>query len=577
MRAIHLLLKTGLLVVLLLANAGAEIIPSGRRITWQGNVGVANGIPSRTTIYTTIPAGATLATVQAVLNSCPANQVVQLSAGSYNFNGVLFWQRTNNGVVLRGAGPGQTTITFTSGYIYMLNVFSTTALGTSVNLSADAIQGSNSLTVASVPSWCVPGILIGIDQLDDPSFVNSIGGEGASGTYRSQLGYGNRNAAQLVRVKAVTSTTITTELPLYWGWKTAQKAQVWEGGYDPTVWTARVGCGIENMTLTANFAYPGNNMIKMENCDSCWIKNVEIYKCAGGSAIQTNFCYRCEIRHCNIHESQSYDGGNGYGVAVYNYSCANLVEDNIFSTLHDSMTVIWGSGGNAFSYNFETSGRSDANQNPAISSHGCHVMMNLFEGNYCMDKCLFDFIHGSGSHETVARNVILGLNPGQTSVYRDQTCVSIEQYNRFCNFVGNILGTAGWHTVYLSNSDNYIAANSESSSSIYKIGGANNYGGNLSGGDTLRQESPLIHGNYDVVNAAQVWDPTISDHDIPSSYLYASKPAFFNALAWPPYDPSNPSGALTTNIPAGYRFVNGRDPATALAPAAPKNLRVSGP
>jgi hypothetical protein len=554
-----------------MANARGEIIPSGRRVTWQGNVGVANGIPDRTTIYETVPAGAPVATVQSVLTSCPPNQVVQLSAGNYSFGGVLDWQRVNNGVVLRGAGPAQTRITFTNGYIYMRNFFNTRALRTFVNLSADAVQGTNSLTVASMPSWCTLGILIGIDQLDDPTFVNSAGAEGQSGTYRASLGCGNRNAAQLVRVTGVTSKTITIELPLYCTWRKAQQAQVWEGGYDPTVHTPRIGCGIENMSLTANFAYSGANMIKMENCDSCWIKNVEIYKCAGGSAIQTNFCYRCEIRHCNIHHSQTYSAGNGYGVALYNYSCANRVEDNIFNTLHDNMAVISGSSGNAFSYNFETAGKSDSDQNPALSSHGVHTMMNLYEGNYCMDKCLFDFTHGSGSHQTLLRNVILADNPGQA---KDQTCVSIEYYNRFCNILGNILGVSGFQNLYMSNMANKEGCGRPE---IYRIGGYSNIDCDwTAGGDSMTVSSPIIHGNYDVVNAAQMWDPSITDQSIPNSYLYGSKPAFFNSLFWPPFVPSNPSAALPTNIPAGYRFINGNDPPT--TSALRTNLRnITGP
>ena len=84
--------------------------------------------------------------------------------------------------------------------------------------------------------------------------------------------------------------------------------------------------------------------------------------------------------------------------------------------------------------------------------------------------------------------------------------------------------------------------------------------------------SPIIHGNYDVVNAAQMWDPSITDQSIPNSYLYGSKPAFFYSLSWPPFDPANPRAALPTSIPAGYRFTNGNDPAA--APSAPTNLRI---
>jgi hypothetical protein len=48
---------------------------------------------------------------------------------------------------------------------------------------------------------------------------------------------------------------------------------------------------------------------------------------------------------------------------------------------------------------------------------------------------------------------------------------------------------------------------------------------------------------------------------------YSSKPAYFNSLAFPPFDPTNPGNTTAANvpagakvIPAGYRFLYGTDP-----------------
>jgi PKD repeat protein len=68
------------------------------------------------------------------------------------------------------------------------------------------------------------------------------------------------------------------------------------------------------------------------------------------------------------------------------------------------------------------------------------------------------------------------------------------------------------------------------------------------------------HGNWDVVNNSIVWDPTNPDHNLPASLAFASKPDWFGDRPWPAYDPANPSAAVVTNIPAGYRFVFGVDP-----------------
>ncbi|MGB5660025.1 MAG: hypothetical protein WBO54_11130, partial [Thermoanaerobaculia bacterium] len=49
-----------------------------------------------------------------------------------------------------------------------------------------------------------------------------------------------------------------------------------------------------------------------------------------------------------------------------------------------------------------------------------------------------------------------------------------------------------------------------------------------------------------------VWDPTISDHDLPNSYYLTSKPSFFGDLRWPAFgsDLSPRIGSL----PAKYCF-----------------------
>jgi len=109
------LLKIGLLVLVAAGHSLGEIIPPNRIITWQGkwlaSLGASRIAP---TIYQTIPAGASLATVQNAVNNCPANQVIDLSAGNYSWDGTLDWRRSD--VVLRGAGPSKTIITFTDGF-----------------------------------------------------------------------------------------------------------------------------------------------------------------------------------------------------------------------------------------------------------------------------------------------------------------------------------------------------------------------------------------------------------------------------------------------------------------------------
>src|SRR6185369_2598627 len=64
--------------------AVGEIIPANRRTDWSSSaVGVPGGIPTRTTIYRSLAAGASSAQIQAALDACPANQVVLLGPGDF--------------------------------------------------------------------------------------------------------------------------------------------------------------------------------------------------------------------------------------------------------------------------------------------------------------------------------------------------------------------------------------------------------------------------------------------------------------------------------------------------------------
>jgi PKD repeat protein len=544
-----------LFIIITQSSLQADIIAPARRISWAGNVGIAGGIPQRTTIFTTLAAGSSLSTVQAALKACPQNQVVKLSSGSYVFNGMLDWDGVKSGVVLRGAGPSATKITFTGGYpnIYMRNGFSENALSTKANLSADATKDSFTLNLSSVPSWVTIGGLIMIDQLDDPTFVSGAGTEGGA-SYREILGNGPRGMAQINRVVAKTATSITVEVPLYYGWQVSRTAQICQPGFDPSTSRALSYCGIEDLYLTASYSGSDDHMIKMENCDSCWVQNVEIDNIAGGVAIMPNFSYRCEIRHNYIHHSHTYAGGQGYGVALYNSTSGCLVENNIFQHLHASMMAHLGSSGNVFGYNYAFDGHADSNQDPSISTHGTHTYMNLWEGNFCANKALGDWTHGSSSHNTLLRNRILG-HEGTKSV--DQTCVSVEYYNRYWNIVGNILGVRGFH-------NNYLASSSTScdNQDIYKVGGEVNINCDFNPSDTVAGSGIIIHGNYDVLTDGVRFDPAISDRSISNSYYLSSKPLWFGDRPWPPFDPFSANSASVTNIPAGYRFTFGVDPAS---------------
>jgi hypothetical protein len=557
--------------LLIFTPLSAEIITPERRTTWQGYVGIPGGIPdsSAMTVYTTVPAGASLATVQAAINACPNEQVVQLSAGAYSFADFLNIDRSN--CVLRGAGMDATTITFTAfgGELRIRGVPFTsaneTALSVDADLSVDATEGSHTLTLASVPAWVTVGELIGIDQLDDAAFVNSTGTE-PGGSYREFLGNGPRGLAQLNRVTAKTATTITVDSPLLYGFKTAQTAQIFQPFYNPSVLSSAKNSGVEDMTIKST--QTGNSMmIRFETADNCWAKNVEIENMSGAYAVWVVFSYRCQMAQLYIHDSHLYGSGQAYGVAPWYVTTRCLIEDSIFLRLHNAMTCNYGASGNVFAYNFELEGMSDSGQQPSMNTHGVHAFKNLWEGNYCEDKLLADWTHGSASHGTVFRNRITGEN----GIGDSRTCISVEYYNRYWNIVGNILGVDGFQNKYLQHSGSPDAG---TEGSIVKIGGEININSDFTPSDAASYTTGsfiLLHGNYDYVTDGQNWEASIADHVIPNSLYLSAKPAFFGDLDWPPFDPGSPGTAARTNIPAGNREIEETSPTDSIAVATAVN------
>lgn len=552
------------------------IITDDRKVVWQGNCGVSGGIPgsSGKTISATFSPGATSAQVEAALNAADEDEVVVLNAGTYNWSSRIDWQGVAPGVVLRGAGPDVTIIqwsNFSLAGMLMRGPTQEAPLSTDANLTVDAVKGEFTITLASVPSWVTAGKPIGIDQLDESSFVLGDDGNpaepGNGESYREIQGNGSRGLGMINRVVSKTATQITFELPLSYGFKTAQTAQIFQPAYVPSSADANTmltGCGIEDMTLRCTFSGGGTRVVKMETADSCYLKNVE-FDSPSDVAVFIEFSYRCEVRHCYMHDFQLLGGGQGYGVAIYHVGTGILIEDNIITDSHNAMSVNHGGAYNAFVYNYEADGQSGSGQNPGGNTHGVHSYMNIFEGNLLEDKILFDWTNASGSHQTVFRNRITGDNPNVGSPEDSASCVSVEYYNRYCNIIANHLGTngAGGQNKYLTS---VSSTTHGSQGSILIIGGEININEEFSPSDAVSYTTGsfiLIHANYDTVQDTITYDGNIADHDPVDSYVYASKPAYFGSLAWPPYDPATPRSSKTEDIeaiPAGYRFLNGVDP-----------------
>lgn len=141
------------------------LIPERRRVTWAGNVGIPGGIPHRTTVHSNVPAGTSATIIQAVLNACPSNGVVQLDTGNFTNNTTI---SIPSYVTLRGSGSNTVWKFQDSGTI---SVQSSGLQAVGRNITSGLTRGSTNLSVVSSSGLAVGDVVL-IDQLNGDPIVD---------------------------------------------------------------------------------------------------------------------------------------------------------------------------------------------------------------------------------------------------------------------------------------------------------------------------------------------------------------------------------------------------------------------
>ena len=192
-------------------------ILAGRYADWV-NAGMSGGIPSGNTLYTNIGAGASSATVQAAIDACPSNGIVQLASGTYNWSGNIRIQ--GNGVELRGSTNSDgwpTTVIYGSNANWGIVDISTTtyplppSAGNIRNLTGSLAAGATSMVCTSAPTGLTAGMIATVDELD----WGTING----GYQGSEARVGNRNHFETFLVTDVTSSTANRRTNLAVGFR----------------------------------------------------------------------------------------------------------------------------------------------------------------------------------------------------------------------------------------------------------------------------------------------------------------------------------------------------------------------
>jgi len=534
---------------------------------------------------------ANTASIQAASASCDAtHNVVNIPAGTYYIAGINF---DHGFQVIRGAGANSTKLIATSfppgncagegSAICMLAPNWTYGGSSNVqpssgsnqcSWSAGYAQGTTSITLSNCGGTPPNGQTIILDQANDTADTNGIymcdGGSSnctAEGT-RNQGGRvvgGNAYSQQQVtKITGVTplgagSYTVTISPGVYFtNIRAAKSPGAWWPGFVQNE-------GLENLSLDSS-SISGASGLVMFSCYQCWAKGVTFFNNAR-SAVMFYQTANSVVRDSYFYGAQSH-ASTSYNIEVSN-SSANLIENNIMQQPTTTMIFSYSSAGNVVDYNFTVRNLfADGTWTWGIAaSHGTGNNLNLFEGNdaYWIDG---DNQSGPGTQATNYRNLYSGYEVGMPNA---STPAIVSALDRDWNFVGNVLGTPGYHTTYqgYATSTTSFSGASTIYRSIYNLG-AGGTGGACSLNapqstlcDPLTVSSLMRWGNYDVVNGATQWNSTEASpaantyinanfsssyfgslsHSLPASLHFTSTPAWWpSGKAWPPIGPDVTAG-----------------------------------
>lgn len=534
------------------------IIASSRAVDWS-QAGVIGGIPNRTSICTTLSPGASASTINSAIASCPSNQVVYLKAGTYNLSsGINFGGHSN--VTLRGAGPDQTFLIFSSGTGCGTQSANICVAGSAINSSPSNLatvnsgysQGSTTVSLSSTNNLSV-GSLIDFDQLNDSSDTGSVfvcdttgvcSTEGTGGVYRS-----GRGQNHVAIVTAISGSNVSFFPGFYLNnWSSSKSPQA----YWPT--NTITENGVEDLSID-NSGSSSNAAVLFYSATNSWVKNVRsLY-------LNRDDVMTWVASHISVVSNYFYGTQRGstteYGVEA-DRSSNVLVANNIFQHVVAPITPGGGDTGSVYAYNYATDFWYTNSSNwlmPLFDPHGAGIAFDLAEGNVG-GGVESDAIHGTHNFLTFFRNRFDGIDASNSNITNHTIPIELWAFSRYYNVIGNVLGQPGYHTQYEDLEPN----GSNAAKSIYVLGwGGINGGSSSIPNDPKVAQTLMRWGNYDVVTGAVRWDtsevpsglsqfanPVPSSQTLPASFFLSSKPSWWGTPwgnpPWPAIGPDVTGG-----------------------------------
>ena len=528
-------------------SPAAGVLAPERFTNWTP--GVIGGIPANRTqcatsaCNTVVSSGASSSSTQinAAMASAPSNTYVYLPAGTYSgATGCITFGGVSN-VTLRGAGANQTFLapTSTSGCGGSIGMVSggNSAGGPQngpVTVSGNVVQGSTSITLASVPNLTIGNPII-LDQLDPTCdnggiFVSGTGSgytcaatsPGIGGPYNTDGGGngirggsgcsggpgGCYHQQQIVMVTSCNGVTTVgaacTGTNVAVGFYPGLHMPNWSTAHMFAWWATKpiLADGVEDLNInSANNS--GANSIEIENCQGCWVKGITSQQ-SSEAQIQLLYANLTSIKNSYFFLTQNA-ATVSYGVECF--SCSDsLVENNIFQAVTTPEINNGPSTGNVWGYNFTINDFYTGSTNYNIPARGDHAAgsdTNLTEGNIS-NGITGDVIHGTANMMTYFRNYY-AVQPAcwqSGSSYSSATwgsCTSgitvaqVYAFHRFYSLIGNVLGTTGVIKTYCNGSTSCSGGSTANNTNALGVGYGN--GGVPSDANTVA--TIMLWGNAD--------------------------------------------------------------------------------
>jgi hypothetical protein len=579
----------------------SAFLPADRATVWNPGMMGVGGIPVRLTVCATLtPQGGALddtAQIQAAINACPAGQVVQLAAGTFIINSGNF-VLINKGITLRGAGPDHTTLAKTNGAKPYpapavgpnpspLVIVGPGRYGTagdnigvvgSTNLTADAVKGTNTVTVASaarfaagqivlldeasgadwqpdpVPGrgqiWAAPDWRVVWQKHNPPLDTDDFAADkfpttpGSAGQWFSRL---DRPTAEVKQIASVSGSTVTFTTPIHMTYRLSHAAQL-------SYYRAShvLNAGVEDLKFAGGDA---SNLL-FNWAALSWAKNIESTLWAGrGFDIGASF--RIELREFYVHDAAWVQpGGGAYAIGLSAGTSEVLIENGISVRANKVMVATCAGAGSVVGYNYMDMGYINYNggwiETGVNASHMVGPHHVLFEGNHGFNADSDD-THGNSIYHTFFRNHLRGIrapfdnqaggriDDATQSGNGPKRSAGLMAYSYWMSFVGNVLGAAGQMGGWV------YETTFGGKPGIWMLGWER-------GTDAQVSTTTLRHGNFDYVTNTVKWEPAIINHTLPNSLYLTQKPAFFDAgsgYIWPWVDPVGATKLYT--LPAKAR------------------------